>query len=287
MITNPATFPISARRRRQVRSLAGWILLRAALLLVTVAFGLPFLWTVASALDASDASGLPWPRDVTLSHFQALFDDLDVATGLRNSLIVSLSTMVLATITAALAGYGLSRLESRRKTWLIYGVLLLQTIPLAVTMVPIYDLSVRLDLQNSYRGLILTHSAIALPFLVWLMKGFTDAVPRTMEEEAWVDGASELRAWFDVVVPATLPGLAIVAGFSFITAWSEVLMVVLLVTDSKLETLPFKFYDVASGSIEVHQTAALGVLYVLPALILFLALRRLFVRGIFESAQGL
>lgn len=273
--------------RRAVWRLVGWLALRSALLIVAAAFGLPFLWMVAEALDAAPSRTLPWPREATLTHFRALFSDLDAGTALRNSLIVSLSTMVVATVTAALAGYGLSRLRYRRKTWLAYAVLLLQTIPLAAMMVPIYDLAFRLHLRNTYQGLILTHAAMSLPLLVWLMKGFTDAVPRTMEEAAWVNGASELRAWFDVVLPATLPGVAVVAGFAFANAWSEVLLVVLLITETGRETLPIKFFYAAESASDSHVTAALGVLYVLPVLLLFLGLRRLMIRGLVESTQGL
>jgi ABC-type glycerol-3-phosphate transport system permease component len=271
----------------QLRPLASWLALRVALLAVTVVFGLPFLWTAANALDSAPSRALPWPRNLTLDHFRVLFEKLDAGVGLRNSLIVALSTMVVATATSALAGYGLSRLRYRRKTWLVYGVLLLQTIPLAVTMVPIYDLAIRLELRNTYTGLILTHTAMTLPFLVWLMKGFTDAVPRTMEEEAWLDGATELRAWFDVVLPATLHGIAVVAGFAFANAWAEVLMVVVLVNDASLETLPFKFFATASAGDDAHLIAALGVLYILPVLAVFVLMRGLMVRGIAESAQGM
>jgi ABC-type glycerol-3-phosphate transport system permease component len=272
---------VSARRA------IGWIALRGALLLVIAAFGLPFLWTVAVSLDTGPQRAVPWPSEVTLEHYRALFDERDTGTALRNSAVVALSTMVLATIAAALAGYGLSRMAFRRKTWLAYGVLLLQAIPLAVTMVPIYDLAVRLELQNSWRGLILSHAAVSLPLLVWLMKGFTDAVPRVLEEEAWVDGAGRLRAWWDVVVPASLPGVAVVAGFAFSYAWAEVIMVVLLVTDARMATLPFQFFYLADAGSDIHLIAALGVLYVLPVLALFLALRHLMVRGMVASVEGL
>ncbi|MCC6792235.1 MAG: carbohydrate ABC transporter permease [Thermomicrobiales bacterium] len=250
-------------------------------------FGLPFLWTVASALDRTSTGSLPWPGEFTLDHFRTLFNRMDAGNALRNSLIVSVATMSLATVTASLAGYGLSRLRYGCKTWVAYGMLLLQTIPLAATMVPIYELGRRLQLQNSYHGLVLAHAAVSLPFLVWLMKTFTDAVPLALEEEAWVDGASDLRAWFDVILPATLPGIAVVAGFAFVNAWSEVLLVVLLITESGRETLPFKFFYTADSGANTHVTAALGVLYVLPVLLLFLALRRLMIRGLVESTHGL
>jgi ABC-type glycerol-3-phosphate transport system permease component len=264
-----------------------WVALRGALVLVIITFGLPFLWTVVTALDDAAQRLVPWPRDFTLKHFQVLFAEREVGPALRRSMIVALATMVLATASAALAGYGLSRMRFRHKTWLAYAVLLLQTVPLAVTMVPIYDLAVRLGLQDTWRGLILSHAAVTLPMLVWLMKGFIDTVPHALEDAAMVDGASELRAWLGVVLPAAAPGIAVVAGFAFAAAWSEVIMVVLLVTTVEKETLPFQFYYAADGGADIHTTAALGVLYVLPVLALFLALRRLMVGGMVSSIQNL
>lgn len=272
---------------RRTRSVGSWLLLNLTLLAIAAVFGLPFLGTVVTAFDAGPPRALPWPRQPTLTYFETLFRDRDAGTALRNSLIVASAAMVFATITAAMAGYGLSRLHSRTASWLAYGALLLQSIPAAVTMVPIYDLAVRLQLQNTYQGLILAHASLVLPLLVWLMKGFTDTVPRTMEEEAWVDGASPLRAWWDIVVPATAPGLAVVAGFAFAYAWAEVLMVVILVTDVARETLPFQFFYAADGGGDAHLTAALGVLYVGPVLALFLALRRQLTSGMAATVEGL
>jgi multiple sugar transport system permease protein len=257
------------------------------LVAVIVAFGAPFLWSVVAAFDREPTRTWPWPRTFTLEHFRYLFTDLHAGDALRNSLVVAGSTMVIATLAAMLAGYGLSRLRVRGKTAIAYGVLLLQSFPLAITMVPIYDLAIRLQLQDTYTGLVLAHSAVVLPLLVWLMKGFVDAVPLTMEEEAWVDGATPLRAWFDVVLPATLPGIAVIAGFAFVNAWAEVLMVVILVTGSDHVTLPFTFFRVADASTNVQQTAALGVLYVAPALAVFLVLRRVMVSGLVESFREL
>ncbi|MEA2597843.1 MAG: multiple sugar transport system permease protein [Thermomicrobiales bacterium] len=271
----------------QTRKRAEWLAVHTALLLVIVAFGAPFLWIVAAALNRAEVTSWPWPNHPTLANFRVLFDERDAGLALRNSLIVSGSTMVLATVSASLAGYGLSRMTFHRKAVLAYAILLLQSIPLAVTMVPIYDLATRLELQDTYRGLILTHTAISLPLLVWLMKGFCDAVPRDTEEAAWLDGASAFRGWRDVVLPQTYAGIAVVAGFAFANAWAEVLMVVILVKDVAKETLPFQFFYAADGGRETQTTAALGVLYVLPVLLLFLALRRLMVRGLVESTQGL
>jgi ABC-type glycerol-3-phosphate transport system permease component len=153
-------------------------------------------------------------------------------------------------------------------------------------MVPIYDLAGRLDLYDTYRGLIVTHASLALPLLIWLMKGFFDAVPRDLEEAAWVDGASKLRAWAGVVLPQARPGLAVAAGFSFITAWAEVVLVIILASD-RLRTIPFAFFNAAERGDDASVAAAIGVVYLLPVLILFLVLRRWMVKGIAGATTGL
>lgn len=278
--------PVNRYSRSLLRR-AEWIGIHGGLIIVIVVFGAPFLWVAAAALDTSAVTSWPWPNEPSLDNFRALFDERNAGRALRNSLIVAGLTMLLATFSAVLAGYGLSRLTNRGTSWVAYAVLLLQSIPLAVTMVPIYDLATRLKLQDTYRGLILVETAVALPLLVWLMKGFCDAVPRDTEEAAWLDGASTFRALRDVVLPQTYAGIAVVAGFAFASAWAEVLMVVVLVTDIAKETLPFQFFYAADAGGETGLTAALGMLYVLPVLILFLALRRLMIRGLVEGSHGM
>jgi ABC-type glycerol-3-phosphate transport system permease component len=189
---------------------------------------------------------------------------------------------VLGTMLSALAGFGLSRLRLPRKNELVFAVLLLYAMPLAITMVAVHDLANRLDLINSYRGLVIAQTAIMLPFLVWLMKGFYDTVPRELDEASWLDGASTLRGWWQVLTPVAMPGLLITAGLAFVIAWSDVLIMVILVTDPDLATLSQQFFTTAERE-GGAATAALGVLYIAPVLAVFLVLRRLMLRTLREG----
>lgn len=265
----------------------GRTLTNIALIAVTVFFALPFLWIVAAAFDQSPRNYIPWPNKPSLDNFRYLFDERHVGRALRNSLIVAGSSMVLSTFFASLAGFGLSRLQFRRKSTLAYAILLLYALPLAATMVAIYDLADRLNLIDTYRGLILTHSAVVLPFLTWLMKGFYDSLPLHLDEAAWIDGRSTLRGWWDILLPLSKTGVAITAGFAFVAAWSEVLLVIILVTKADLATLPLQFFFAAEDRGDVQVTAALGVLYLGPVLALFLLLRRWMVRSLITSTRGL
>lgn len=280
------------QRRKRQGSLLEWLLIHAAFVLILLFFLAPFVWLVLAAFNESAPAYIEWPDPWTLANFREVFGELDFGRYLRNSLLVAFSTMALTTITVALAGYSLSRLDLRRKDWISYSILLLQTMPLSATMVPIYGLARELELRNSYLGLILVHTAIELPFLTWMMKGFFDAVPRYLEEAAWIDGRSKLSAWFEILLPIARPGLGVAAGLSFLSAWSEVLMVLILVDTPDLYTVPFAFYRAARGSgsymeVRYEITAAMGILYVVPVLIMFFATRRLMVRGLMSSTRGL
>jgi multiple sugar transport system permease protein len=269
-----------------------WALMHVAYVVITVFFLAPFVWLFTAAFDAQAQAYIRWPSQPTLANFVQIFDRYAFATALGNSVFVAVSTMVLTVIVVALAGYSLSRIELRQKAWITYAVLLLQTMPLSATMVPIYGLARELGLRNSYLGLILVHSAIELPFLVWLMKGFFDSVPRHLEEAAWLDGRGKMRALFEIVLPVARPGIAVAAGLSFLSAWAEVLMVLILVDQQSMKTIPLAFYETfrtAGGYTEVQYglVAAMGVLYVLPVMAVFFATRRLMVRGLMNSTRGL
>ena len=274
---------------------ASWIeavAVHAVFIVAAVFFLAPFVWLFTAAFDANAQAYIRFPEQPTLNNFVRIFTEHDFGRALANSVIVAGATMLLDVVAVALAGYSLSRMELRFKSWITYAVLLLQTMPLSATMVPIYGLARVLGLRNSYLGLILIHAAIELPFLIWLMKGFFDNVPRQLEEAAWLDGRSKLRALAEVVLPVARNGIGVVAGLSFLAAWAEVLMMIILIDKQDLKTVPLAFYETfrtAGGYTEVQYglVAAMGVLYAVPVMAIFFATRRMMVRGLVATSRGL
>jgi len=274
---------------------ASWletIAVHAVFALVVVFFLAPFVWLFTAAFDGRAQAYIRLPEQPTVDNFARIFTEHDFARALGNSVLVAGATMLLDVVAVSLAGYSLSRLDLRFKSWITYAVLLLQTMPLSATMVPIYGLAQALGLRNSYLGLILIHAAIELPFLIWLMKGFFDGVPRYLEEAAWLDGRSKLRALIEIVLPVARNGIGVVAGLSFLAAWSEVLMMIILIDKQDLKTVPLAFYEVLrtrGGYTEVQYglIAAMGVLYAVPVMAIFFATRRMMVRGLIATSRGL
>lgn len=287
-----ASIPNQYRRPKKKIRWVEAIVIHVIFIVIAVFFLAPFVWMFIAAFEPHAEPFINWPKVVTFSNFTYIFRELDFAQNLWNSIFVSVTSMIVTTFTVALAGYSLSRIEFKRKTWASYSILLLQTMPLSATMVPIYSLARQLGLRNSYFGLILVSVALDLPFLMWLMKGFFDAVPRSLEEAAWIDGRSKLRAWFEIVLPSARPGLAVVAGLSFLAAWSEVMLVLILIDSPSKTTVPLAFYKTMmnrGGYTEVRYEliAAMGVLYVIPVLVIFFATRKVMASGLASSTKGI
>jgi multiple sugar transport system permease protein len=280
------------RVRRREGSVLEAVLVHLVFAVVIVFFVAPFVWLFTAAFDADAKAYIRIPAAPTFDNFVRIFTEHEFGRALLNSFIVAGLTTALDVVAVSLAGYSLSRLDLRFKSWIMYGILLLQTMPLSATMVPIYGLARALSLRNSYVGLVLIHAAIELPFLIWLMKGFFDTVPRQLEEASWLDGRSKLRALVDVVLPVARSGIGVVAGLAFLAAWAEVLMVIILVDKQDLKTVPLAFYETfrtQGGYTEVQYglVAAMAVLYTLPVMAIFFATRRMMVRGLLSTSRGL
>ncbi|MBA3337225.1 MAG: carbohydrate ABC transporter permease [Chloroflexia bacterium] len=260
---------------------------QAALLATLLFFGAPFLWVLAAAFDAASGGAWPWPDEPTLANFRLLFAEHDAGPALLSSLVVAIATALGATAISATAGYCLSRLRVRGVGWLAVGLLLIQSIPLSATMVPLYDLARRLGLRDSLWGLIVVQIGVLLPLLTWLLKHFFDSVPQGLEEAAWLDGATRWRAWAGVVLPVARGGLAVAAGLAFVMAWAEVMFPLILLDRPATRPVSLAFYrtarDARGLSGTSHETvAAFGVIYLLPVLVAFLAIRSL----LFDRLSG-
>ncbi|KQV26445.1 MULTISPECIES: carbohydrate ABC transporter permease [unclassified Microcella] len=268
----PRPVSVASPRRSVSRGLS-----TAALVLVTAAFLLPLAWLLLAAFDARATYETRLPQELSLDNFAAVLTPQTTFVPLGNSLLLSTATAAITVLVALLAAYPLSRYRSRFHRGVMYGVLFGTCLPITAIMVPVYSLFVVLDLLDSMPGTILFLVASSLPMAVFMTKSFMDAVPVTLEEAAWIDGASAMRALRMIVVPLMRPGIAVVFVFVFLQAWGNFFVpFVLLYSPSKqpAATSIYTFFG-QFGSIAYGQLAAFSLLYSLPVVILYILASRL------------
>ncbi len=196
-----------------------------------------------------------------------------------NSLIVAITSTVLAVGMGTITAYGFSRFKVKGEADLLFFILSTRMLPPVVVAIPMFLMYRAVGLNDTHWGLILLYTAFNLSFAVWLMKGFIDEIPKEYEEAALVDGYTRMQAFFKIVIPEAATGIAATAVFCFITAWNEYAFA-LIMTNRRAQTAPpFIPSQVGSGLPDWTVIAAGTFLFLLPVAIFTFLLRNHLLRG--------
>ncbi|HEX6195565.1 MAG TPA: carbohydrate ABC transporter permease [Jiangellaceae bacterium] len=243
---------------------------------VIVFFALPVLWLVTAPFDRAPALRLSFPS-FTLRNFETLLDNPYALRSLGNSLIISLGTMALVLILAALASYALSRVRIPGRDTLLYMLLLLSSIVTGTAaMVPTFVLITELRLIDTHLAVVLVMAGGLLPAAIFILKDFMDNTPKSYEESARVYGASPLQILRHVVVPIARPGLATIAVWSVVQVWGNFLVPFILLRSPEnfpAAVIMFTFYT-EGGQPNLALISAFSLLFSIPVVLLYLFVSR-------------
>ncbi|MFQ6093757.1 MAG: sugar ABC transporter permease, partial [bacterium] len=216
-----------------------------------------------------------------LTTYIRLFMDEPFLRWMANSLIVSAAVTLVGVGLAATAGYAFSRYKFTGRDPAMIGLITTQMFPLTMLLLPLFIVLIKIKAYDSYFALVIAYSATALPFTIWMMKGYYDTIPFSLEEAASIDGCSQIGTFWRIVLPLAAPALVITALFSFMTAWSEYLVAAVLIQDQNLFTLPLGL-KMFQSNMEVSWGlySAGAVIVSLPVVVLFLFLSRWLVSGL-------
>lgn len=264
----------------------------------------PILWVVAIAFSGEQnlaaISGLPadpnamdrlwsitpWPKQWSLENFRSLFGDQPFARWLWNSVIVSTATTVLGVFLACTAAYAFSRFRFPGRRAGLMSFLVSQMFPGTLMLIPLYIIVVQwLGLGSSFTGVVLVYCTIAIPFCVWMLKGYFDTIPKELEESALIDGASQAMIFFRIVLPLAKPAVAVTALFSFMTGWNEFIIAATFMNREDMYTGPvgLRFF-VGGFSQQWGYFAAGSIIAAIPVMLLFLFLQKYLVSGLTAGA---
>jgi len=245
----------------------------------------PFYWMVKSALDKPADVYQPqlWLRHLTFENFSVLFAATSFLQNALNSLVVALMSSAIVVLCSLVGGYALARSRLPGKRLLAQIILFSYMFPEVLLGIPFFAMFRQIGLLNSLPGLALAHVTLSLPFALWLMWQFFQALPREYEEAAAIDGASGLQAFTRVLLPMCLPGVAAVFIFAFAASWNDYVFGLMLIRDDQKFTLPISmglFVQQMQMNWAVIQAA--NILLALPGLLLLLFGQKYLVKG-FET----
>lgn len=251
----------------------------------------PIYWTINTAFKSEgDIMQRPlqyFPINPTTENFVMAWNNVGFAVFLKNSLLVGVSTVIVVLICSTLSGYALARYEFKGKRSFMVMLLCTQFIPRAMMIIPLFVIFKNLGLISNPLALIITYTAIEIPFTTILMSGFIASVPKELEEAAMIDGCTKLQSIRHVVFPLLLPGIVATAVFTFIYTWNEFLIALMLTNQQDKFTLPVGL-STMMGEFNVNYgaLAAGSVIALIPAVVLFAYAQKHLVNGMGGAVKG-
>ena len=284
-ITSTRTIHRRPTLAQMLRKLALYILV-AGVSALTI---FPIYWMLVSTFQPSKYTlHYPpplFPREITFNQFADLFANHPIARWLRNSFLIATMSMLLCTALTVPGAYALSSLRWAGRS--MFGVFLLvtQMLPEILIVIPLYIIYRRLNLLDSLPALSLVNTAFALPICIWILKGVFDTVPTEVLDAAVVDGCTELRVLWKIVLPLSAPGLVAVAVVSFFSAWNEFQFAVIMLSSAEFQPAAVGLTTLkATGFTPVEQYMAAGLIFSILPVVFYLIMQRYIVAGLTAGA---
>ena len=248
----------------------------------------PIAWTVMASfkpgvnLFSSSFSGFSF----TLDHYRALFTDTPYLQWYINTFVIALSNMLVSVVVVTITAFIFSRYRFKGKRNVMMGILVIQMFPAFLSITAIYVLLWKLNLIDTFAGLLLVYITGSLPFMTWLVKGYFDAIPTSLDEAAKIDGAGHLTIFFEIILPLAKPILVFVGLTSFTALWMDFILPTLILRSEEKMTLAVGIFQwIASNSAENYTLFSAGALLVaIPITLLFVATQKHITVGLVSGA---
>jgi multiple sugar transport system permease protein len=274
-----------------MRETRGFKIMRVVVLTLLALFVLVPLYVIVSTAfkPLSDVRTF-FSLNLTIQPFIDMWSTVPLAQYFTNSLIVTVAATAFSVVISVFASYAIARFDFRGKRQFSLVVLSTQMFPGILFLLPLFLIftqvqrSIGLQLNGSHLGLIITYMTFTLPFSIWMLSGYLQAIPAALEEAAMIDGTGRMGALFRVVLPVARPGIIAVAIYAFITAWSEVLFASVL-TSNATRTLPIGLQAYSSeADVLWNELMAASITVSVPILVAFIIVQRHLVAGLSAGA---
>lgn len=265
------------------------VLVYAMLIIMAFVVLVPIVWIVGASLNEQSSllSATAFPENPTVSHYVELIKETKFLNWYANTLKIAVVNMVISVVITSLTAYVFSRFKFKGKKSGLLSILILQMFPSFMGMMATYNILWQLNLLNTHFGLILTYAAGQIPYNTWLVKGYLSSIPRSLDDAARLDGASNLRIFGQIILPLMKPILIFVALNQFISPWMDFIFPRMILSSPEKKTLAIGLYDLINSNTNNNFTtfAAGAVLVAVPITILYVCLQKYLIQGVAAGAN--
>ena len=217
---------------------------------------------------------------ITFANLSSIFHTTGTLTWLRNSLEVTLATVVVSVAVAAPAGYVLSRGRSKAVSGYSLLLFIVQSLPVITAVIPLFILFAKLHLVDSLLGLGIIYVGVSMSVATWMMAAYMDSIPVSLEQAAWIDGASVFTGFYRIVLRNSLPGILSTAIFTYLVSWNDYLVAIVFIRSETNYTLPLGLESFFQQNVtDWGDVMAVAVVMMAPPIIVFAFLNRYFSLG--------
>ena len=263
---------------------------RYILIIPIVAFFIaPIIWLFITPFSAKPSLSISLSGGVTLDNFVRVFKNPTAILAFRNSLIISVGTVLIVTFSALFASYVLSRHYFKGRDLLLYILILFSSVVTGIAaMVPLFMMNLKMGLVDKHLGVILTMSGGLLPTSIFILKDFIDSIPKTYEEAALVDGSSPFQVMTRIFLPLSSKGIIVIAMLVFVNSWSNFLIPFILLRSNNLYPISIAIYTFFNeiGIPDIGMISAYSLMYTLPVIIIYIFIERKFGFSFYGGMKG-
>jgi multiple sugar transport system permease protein len=241
-------------------------------------------YSVSSTVNYGGAPPPFWPDQPTFRFFAYLFTDARFYSVLLNSLVIALGSVALSMALGVPSAYVLARFRVPGRKTLLVGLMSVRLFPDIASVIPVTEFFIRVEAHNTYAGVVLAHSLLALPYVIFIAMGAFESIPRDLEEQAKVMGANGFVRFFKILLPLTVPGLVAAAIYTFLLSWDEFIFAYFLLGMGRISTLTLYLNELLNYSPPQNLLAALSLCLSFPVLLFSLAIQKYNTAGVVSGA---
>ncbi len=266
------------------KSLLSYLLLAAFIVFLLFPFYWTFVTSIKTSAELYSQTVTYWPAMPSFESYKRLFSEYNFLKPMGNSLLVAALTTLISVTVSVLAAYSFSRYRFKGRKFLMSMFLTNNMFPTVLLLIPLYAIMRKIGILYTPASLILSYTTFTIPFSIWLLSGFLDDLPLSLEEAAMVDGANRAQAFLKIILPILMPGIVATGAYVFMTSWNEYTFAVMF-TNQANRTIPVALKNlIGQLGVEWGMLTAGGIITIIPVVIMFFFAQKRLISGLTAGA---